>query len=57
MQNKKENAAKGKAAESAILKCAKCGNDRIQIKHNFCVKCGNQLKENPVIIDFFSQKQ
>ncbi len=35
-----------------VTKCPVCGNENIKEYHNYCGKCGNQLKENPIILDF-----
>ena len=51
-----KKAAQDEAAKPEF-KCPKCGNVRIKKRHNYCVVCGNQLKENPVIIDFYQKQQ
>ena len=48
------NQQKEKAAPQEVTKCRVCGNENIKEKHNYCVKCGKQLKENAVVIDFRS---
>jgi len=53
MKDQKEKATQNEATEKTKSKCSRCGNERIQSRDNYCVICGNQIKENPVIIDFF----
>jgi len=48
---------KEKATRKEVAKCLVCGNENIKEHHNYCARCGNHLKENPVIIDYSSQKQ
>ncbi|EGW40683.1 hypothetical protein DOT_1306 [Desulfosporosinus sp. OT] len=45
-------AQKEKVTSQEVTKCRVCGNENIKENHNFCTKCGNQLKKNPIIIDF-----
>ncbi|AFM42990.1 hypothetical protein Desaci_4128 [Desulfosporosinus acidiphilus SJ4] len=57
MKEQEKNVAYSEAAEKAEFKCKHCGNERIQSRDNYCCICGNLVKDNPVIIDYFSQKQ
>ena len=56
MSEQREKATQCEAAEKAESKCSRCGNERIQSRHNYCVICGNPLKRNPLIIKYFPQK-
>lgn len=47
---------KEKITSEEVTKCPICSNEDIKENHNYCRICGNQLKENPVIIDYSFQK-
>ncbi|GAV24769.1 hypothetical protein ciss_07020 [Carboxydothermus islandicus] len=44
--------SKEKSKEPSIL-CPACQHEN-KSHYNFCIKCGKQLKENPVILDYKS---